>query len=184
MEDLLYMKDFHLPVFTTEKPDNKSEWTLLHRQVCGFIRQWVNDNVLNHISGETHARTLWNKLEELYARKTVNNKLFLIKQMKDLKYKDGAPLTDHMNTYQGILNQLAGMGIKFDDEIQALWLLGTLPDSWEIFRFSLLNSAPNGVITMDLAKGNLLNEEMRIKKQGSTSHSEVLITERRGRSKR
>ncbi|KAK0591197.1 hypothetical protein LWI29_036862 [Acer saccharum] len=131
MEDLLYVKDYHLPVFTTEKPDNKSdaEWTLLHRQVCGFIRQWVNDNVLNHISGETHARTLWNKLEELYARKTGNNKLFLIKQMMGLKYKDGAPLTDHLNTYQGILNQLAGMGIKFDDEIQALWLLGTLPDS-------------------------------------------------------
>ena len=65
MEDLLYVKQFHLPVFTTEKPANKSdeEWTLLHRQVCGYIRQWVDDNVLNHIIGETHARSLWNKLE-------------------------------------------------------------------------------------------------------------------------
>ncbi|CAN6833372.1 unnamed protein product [Brassica oleracea] len=26
------------------------------------------------------------------------------------------------------------MGIKFDDEIHGLWLLGTLPDSWEVFR--------------------------------------------------
>ncbi|KAI9169298.1 hypothetical protein LWI28_010378 [Acer negundo] len=107
--------------------------------------------------------TLWNKLEELYVRKTGNNKLFLIKQMMDLKYKDEAPLLDHLNTYQGILNQLAGMGIKFDDEIQALWLLITLPNYWEIFRSSLSNSATNGVITMDLAKGNLLNKEMRRK---------------------
>ena len=32
MEDLLYVKQFHLPVFATEKPDNKSEeeWILLH----------------------------------------------------------------------------------------------------------------------------------------------------------
>ena len=72
MEDLLYVKDFYLPVFSTDKPENKTdaEWNIKHRQVCGYIRQWVDDNVLNHISGETHARTLWNKLEQLYALKT------------------------------------------------------------------------------------------------------------------
>ncbi|XP_059669373.1 putative FBD-associated F-box protein At3g50710 [Cornus florida] len=47
-----------------EKPENKSdvEWILLHR----------------------HARSLWSKLEQLYARQTGNNKLFLIKQMMAL----------------------------------------------------------------------------------------------------
>ncbi|GJR21154.1 putative RNA-directed DNA polymerase [Tanacetum coccineum] len=185
MEDLLYVKDYYLPVFSTEKPENKTdaEWTILHRQVCGYIRQWVDDNVLNHICEETHARTLWNKLEQLYARKTGNNKLFLIKQMMRLKYTDGSPVTDHLNVFQGIINQLAGMGIKFEDEIQGLWLLGTLPDTWETFRTSLSNSAPDGVITMELAKGSILNEEMRRKSQGSSSHSDVLVTERQGRSK-
>ncbi|GJV58461.1 putative RNA-directed DNA polymerase [Tanacetum coccineum] len=184
MEDLLYVKDYYLPVFTTEKPENKTdaEWTILHRQVCGYIRQWVDDNVLNHICEETHARTLWNKLEQLYARKTGNNKLFLIKQMMRLKYTDGSPITDHLNAFQGIINQLAGMGIKFEDEIQGLWLLGTLPDTWETFRTSLSNSAPDGVITMELAKGSILNEETRRKSQGSSSQSDVLVTERRGRS--
>jgi hypothetical protein len=35
MEDLLYVKQFHLPVFASEKLENKydEEWTLLHRQV-------------------------------------------------------------------------------------------------------------------------------------------------------
>ena len=185
MEDLLYVKQFHLPVFSTEKPANKSdeEWTLLHRQVCGYIRQWVDDNVLNHIIGETHARSLWNKLEQLYARKTGNNKMFLIKQLMTLRYRDGTQITDHLNTFQGIINQLAGMGIKFDDEVQGLCLLGTLPDSWETFRMSLSNSASDGVINMDLAKTSVLNEEMRRKSQGSSSQSEVLVTERRGRSK-
>ena len=48
MEDLLYVKNFYKPVLTTLKPDNKinEEWNILHRQVCGFIRQWVDDNVL------------------------------------------------------------------------------------------------------------------------------------------
>jgi hypothetical protein len=185
MEDLLYVKQFHLPVFVSEKPENKSdeEWILMHRQVCGYIRQLVDDNVLNHVDGETHARTLWQKLEELFARKTGNNKMFLMKQLMCLRYQDGTPLTDHLNTFQGIINQLAGMGIKFDDEVQGLCLLGTLSDSWETFRMSLFNSAPKGVINMDLAKSRVLNEEMRRKSQGSSSQSEVLVTEKRGRSK-
>ena len=67
------------------------------------------------------------------------------------------------------------MGIKFDEEIQGLLLLGSLPDSWETFRTSLSNSALDGVISIDSAKSSVLNEEMRRKTQGS-SLSDVLIT--------
>ena len=60
---------------------------------------WIDDNVLNHIIGETDARTLWIKLEQLYARKTGNNKMFLIKQLLALKYIDGTSMTDHLNNF-------------------------------------------------------------------------------------
>jgi len=46
---------------------------------------WIDDNVLNHIIAETNARALWIKLEQLYARKTGNNKIVLIKQILALK---------------------------------------------------------------------------------------------------
>lgn len=75
------------------------------------------------------------------------------------------------------------MGVKFDDEIQGLWLLNTLPDSWETLRVSLTNSAPSGVVTMEYTKSGVLNEEMRRRSQASSSsasHSDVLVTEDRG----
>jgi len=171
MEDLLYVKDYYQPVFLSEKPQGKTdeEWKLIHRQVCGFIRQWLDDNVLNHVCGETHARTLWEKLESMFARKTGNNKLFLMQQLMSLKLKDGNSVKDHLNTIQGILNQMAEMGMKFDDEIKGLWLLCTLPNSWETFKMTLFNSAPGGVMTMDLAKNGIMNEEERLKVQGSSS---------------
>jgi len=112
----------------------------------------IDDNVLNHIIGETDARALWITLEQLYARKAENNKIFLIKQLLALKYIDGTSMTDHLNNFQGIMNQLSVMGIKFDEEIQGLLLLGSLLDSWEILRTSLSNSAPNDVISMDLPR--------------------------------
>ena len=188
MKDLLFVKKMHLLVFATEKPDGVSDvdWDFEHQQVCGFIRQWIEDNGLNHIINDTHARTLWEKLEKLYASKTGNNKLFLLKQIMNLRYKEGCPISNHENDFQGILNQLNGMGIKFEDEVQGLWLLNTLPDAWETFRVSWTNAAPNGVVATEYAKSGSLNEEIRRMSQGSissTSHSEILVTEDRGRSR-
>ena len=114
-----------------------------------FIRQWVDDNVLNHISDETHACTLWQKLEELYARKEGTNKMFLIKQLMNLRYREGAPVADHVKAFQGIINQLSSMGISFEDEVRALLLLGSLPDTLK------------GVVTWNLIKTKVLNEEAR-----------------------
>ena len=51
----------------------------------------------------------------MYTQKTGNKKLFLIKQMLSLKYHDGSPMTNHLNNFQGIMNQLSAMGIKFDE---------------------------------------------------------------------
>ena len=89
--------------------------------------------------------------------------MFLINQMLSLKYHDDFPMTDHLDNFQGIMNQLSAIGIKFDEEIQGLLLLGSLPDSWETFRTSLSNFAPDGVISMDSAKSSVLNEDIRRK---------------------
>lgn len=183
MKDLLYVKSWHLPVFGKEKPTNKKkdEWEFEHEQVCAYIRQWVDDNVLNHINNETNAKSLWAKLESLYASKSGNNKLYLIKQMMGLKYKEGSYVLDHLNDYESIIQQLSTMEIKFDDEVQGLWLLGTLPENWDTFS---CNSAPNGKITLDLAKVGVLNEEMRRKSQGvSTQQESAYVVNNRGRSK-
>jgi len=80
------------------------------------------------------------------------------------------------------MNQLSSMGIKFDDEIQGLFLLSSLLDSWETFRMSLSNSASDGVLSMDLVKSSVLNEEMRRKSQDSSLELGVLVTESRGRN--
>lgn len=98
-----------------------------------------------------------------------------------LKYHDDSEISDHMNTFQGIINQLTGMAIKFEDEIKELFILGTLPDSWETFMMSVSNSAPVGIISMELSKSSFLNEKMRRKSQGSSSQSKVPVTERNRR---
>lgn len=183
MQDLLFVKSMHLPVFGSGKPESKSdeEWKFEHQQVCGFIRMWVDDNVRNLVANETDAKKLWVALESMYASKTGNNKLYLLKQLINLKYVEGTPISNHVNEFQGLLDQLSNVGVTFEDEILGLWLLNTLPDSWETFRVSHTNSAPDNVMSFDYAKSGILNEEIRKRTQGTSSHTEVLFTEQRGR---
>ena len=117
MKDLLFVKKLHLSVFSSAKPNYVSgeQWEFEHQHVCGFIRQYVEDNVYNHIVNETHAKTLWEKIESLYASKSGNNKLFLLNNFISLKYKEGTSISDHLSEFQGLLDQMSGMGIKFDN---------------------------------------------------------------------
>ena len=75
--------------------------------------------------------------------------MFLIKQLMNLRYQEGAPVADHVNAFQGIINQLSLLGISFEDEVRALLLLGSLPDTLK------------GVVTWNLIKTKVLNEEAR-----------------------
>ena len=49
---------------------------------------------------------------------------------------------------------------------------------------SMISAAPNGIVPLQMAKTNALNEEMRRKAQGTSTHPEVLVTEKRGRSQK
>jgi len=55
--------------------------------------------------------------------------MFLIKQLLALKYTDGTSMTDHLNNFQKIMNQLSAMSIKFDEEIQVLLFFDCLQNS-------------------------------------------------------
>ncbi|GFZ04053.1 hypothetical protein Acr_16g0006770 [Actinidia rufa] len=61
---------------------------------------------------------------------------------------------------------------RFDDEMQALLLLSSLPESWETLVVSLSNSAPNGKLTTSMVMDALFNEEARRIEMGSTDQSE------------
>ncbi|RDY11961.1 hypothetical protein CR513_03299, partial [Mucuna pruriens] len=86
-------------------------------------------------------------------------------------FKECTSLSNHLNEFEGIIDQMLRMGIKFEDEILGLLLLNFLPESWETFKVSITNSAHNDVVSLQMIKGSVLNEEMRRKAQGSSSQS-------------
>ncbi|RDX91760.1 hypothetical protein CR513_26204, partial [Mucuna pruriens] len=88
------------------------------------------------------------------------------------QFKEDTFLSDHLNEFQGVIDQISGMGIKFEDEILGLLLLNSLPKSWETFKVFITNSTSNGVVSLQMEKGSVLNEDMRRKTKGFSSQSE------------
>ena len=81
------MKNMHLSVFGTQKPNYMSneEWGFEHECVCGFIRHFVDEPIYNLISHETYVGTTWQTLESLYASKSRSNKLYLLKNFVEVQ---------------------------------------------------------------------------------------------------
>ena len=68
-------------------------------------------------------------LEETFAKESAQNKVFVIRDFVNLKYRDGEDVSVHINVFQGFLNMLLLMNLELADEMQALILLSSFPDS-------------------------------------------------------
>ena len=169
MEDVLYCKDLHDPIEgDSAKPSEMSnkDWEKLNRKTIGCIRQCIDVSVFHHVSQETNVEALWEKLKGLYERKTAQNKAFVARKLVNLKLKVGRSVVQHLSEFQDLVNQMVTMKLIIDDELQALLLLSSLPNSWETLVVSLSNSTPNGVLQLAMVKDSLFNEETRRKDMG------------------
>ena len=139
-------------------------------------------SVFYHVSQESNVEFFWEKLKGLYERKTSQNKAFVAKKLVNLKLKEGRSIAKHLSEFQDLVNQMVTMKLIINDELQALLLMSSLPNSWETLVVSLSNSASNGVLQLAMVNDSLFNEETRRKDMGK-DNTQALVTENKGRSK-
>ena len=135
-------------------------------------------SVFHHVSQETNAKALWEKLKGLYERKIAQNKAFVAKKLVNLKLKEGRSVVKHFTEFQDLVNQMITMKLIIDDELQALLLMSSLPDSWETLVVSFSNSAPSGVLQLAMVKDSLFKETRR--KDMGKENAQALVTKNRG----
>ncbi|PKI54960.1 hypothetical protein CRG98_024632 [Punica granatum] len=98
MEDLLFCRDLYNPIEgDSAKPKYKDDkaWERVNWKTIGLIWQWINNSIYHHVAQETNAKALWDKLANLYARKTPQNKSFLVKKLVHLYYQDRGDMVVH-----------------------------------------------------------------------------------------
>ena len=65
----------------------------------------------------------------MYEKSFTSNKVYLMRRLFNLKMAEGASVINHINEFNMITTQLISVEIDFDDEIWALILLSSLPES-------------------------------------------------------
>ena len=75
----------------------------------------------------------------MYEKPSANNKVHLMKKLSNLNMVENASIAQHLNEFNAITNQLLFVEIDFDDEIHALIVLASLPNSWEAMRMAISN---------------------------------------------
>ena len=83
----------------------------------------------------------------------------MLRKHINIKYHNGQNVSMNLNKFQDLLNQLTIVKLALDDEMQALILLSSLPDSWEILIASLRNSGLGKNLSLAFIKDNIVDEE-------------------------
>ena len=78
-------------------------------------------------------------LVKLYEKPSLSNKVFLMKRLFNMKMSKGGTVADHLNEFNTVTNQLSSVKVDFD-EVRALLILCSLPESWNGLVMAVINS--------------------------------------------
>jgi hypothetical protein len=59
-------------------------------------------------------------LAKLYEKPLMSNKVFLMKILFNMKMSEGGSITDNLNEFNTVTNQVSSLKVDFDDEFKAL----------------------------------------------------------------
>ena len=183
IEDYLYQKKLYQPLLGKKPDDMKEEdWNLLDRQALGVIRLTLSRNVAFNIVKEKTTAGLITALSNMYEKPSASNKVHLMRRLFNLRMAEGASVAQHLNEHNTITTQLSSVEIEFDEEVRALILLSSLPDSWNATVTAVSSSSGNNKLKFDDVRDLVLSEEIRRRESGEASSSSALHTESRGRT--
>ena len=96
--------------------------------------------------------------------------------------KEGRSITSHPNEFNIIFSQLQAHKLNFDMEMKAIFILCSLPSSWDTFHTSISNSALGEMLNFDDVVGSLLAKEIMKKSMDhGNKHDTALNVDRRRR---
>ena len=162
----------------------EEEWSLLDKQVLGVIRLTLIRSVAHNVVKEKTTVDLMKALSSMYEKPSANNKVHLMKKLFNLKMVEGTLVAQHLNEFNTITNQLSFVDIDFDDEICALIILASFPNSWEAMRMEVSNSTGKRKLKYDDIRDLILSEEVHRRDAGANkTQDQALVMENRGRNR-
>ena len=117
-------------------------WEVMHLKTTTYNRCFIDMSSYNNFNKENKAHELWEEINIMLENNNVVNRVSLFRIIVRLRYQDGSSMVEHMDAFQGLINQTTSLEVPLADEVLALLLLGSLPDSWKTLVVTLGNVVP------------------------------------------
>ena len=154
------------PVTKNERKELSSSKTPEHvaeidRKVRGTIILSLADSVIREVAKEPTVVDLWAKLESIYMKKSLANRLYIKKRMFTLKMVEGISLDDHLDEFSKVCDTLKTIDAALNDEEKALLLISSLPKSYGNFVDALMYGRQT--LSLDEVKSALNTKKLQSK---------------------
>ena len=93
-----------------------------------------------------------------------------MKKLFNIRMADNGTVIEHLNEFNTITSQLESVVSVFDDEVRALLLLSSLPNSWNNLVVVVGISSRSKKLKLDDVIGFILGEESSNKSLGELAH--------------
>ncbi|MCO5600900.1 hypothetical protein L7F22_055017 [Adiantum nelumboides] len=161
MMDVLVNKGLAEPLKERKEGVYKDDqWEELDVKVRATIRLHLGESNFFTFMDKTTAFELWNSLCSAWDGKSALTKVFLMKKLMLLSLKEGSSVSSHLNEFNSLYSQLTSKGLNLDDEMKAIFLLCSLPASWDTFNTAISNSTHGGKLAFSDVTGVLLTKDI------------------------
>ncbi|KAH9655442.1 hypothetical protein KPL70_022326 [Citrus sinensis] len=147
-------------IFTSKTPEQMAE---IDRKAKGTIILSLADSVIREVAKEPTVADLWAKLESIYMKKSLANRLYIKKRMFTLKMLEGSSLDEHLDEFNKVCDTLETIDAALEDEDKVLLLISSLPKSYEHFIDALMYGRQT--LSLDEVKSALSTKELQGKQE-------------------
>lgn len=131
----------------------------------------MTKNVAHNVINEMTTYGLLKTLAVIYEKFSTSNNVYLIRQLVNMRIKEGASVASHINELNSLLSRLVLVDIKFDDKLQALFFLSSMPDSWDGTVTTVSSSSGSAKLPFKRIKDFILGKDNHMK---NSEESQVL----------
>lgn len=147
----------------------KTENKILEAKAQALIIAAVADSHLEYLRDKVSAYSMFENLEKNFKKKGVRSKLFLRRQLNEIKFNDNNDsLMEHFVVLEKIFSQLKDADGELTEEEKVNYILLSMPPSYEGI-ITALETMEN--LKLDFVKNRLLGEEEKRKKNDNINKS-------------
>ncbi|CAH0729880.1 unnamed protein product, partial [Brenthis ino] len=139
----------------------------------------VKTSLYQHIRNAATAKEAWDSLSDIFEDKGLLRRVLLLRELHRTRYTDFNDMSKYIDNTFNIVQQLADIGRKIEDEEIAELLLSGLPQEYDSLVSNLSTFTLTTRISSEVVRTRLLQEDLRRNNSNSHNISEAAYISKR-----